>query len=76
MTSARIPAERRIGDVPFSCSIADYGRKTRAEMIAQLRQYAAGLRRMADSIDATPDDEVVVETYTGVHVQRNREVVS
>ena len=32
-------------------------------------------RRMADAILAASDDDFLVETYTGVYVQRNREVV-
>lgn len=75
LTSARIPLENKVRG-PFSSSIADYGRKTRPEMITQLREYAAGLRRMADAIDATPDEEIIVETYRGVHVHRDLEIVT
>jgi hypothetical protein len=54
----------------------DYGRKSRAEMIAAYRRVYEHQRAEAERALAVPDDELVVTTFLGVHVQRNREVVS
>ncbi len=40
-----------------------------------IRAHAADQKSMADAILAASDDEFLVETYTGVHVHRNREVI-
>lgn len=54
----------------------DYGRKSRAEMIASYRRIYQHQLEEAQRALAVPDDELVVTTFLGVHVQRNREVVS
>ncbi|WP_025157258.1 hypothetical protein [Leifsonia aquatica] len=64
-------------DHPASgAGLMDYGRKTRAEMIAALRKGAERDKARADAILAASDEEFVVETHTGVLVRRNvQEVV-
>lgn len=56
-------------------SIADNGRKTRREMIDSIRKYAADQIRMAQRILDADDKDFIVETYTGVHYNRNIEEV-
>ncbi|MCJ8053826.1 hypothetical protein GB928_018375 [Shinella curvata] len=68
MTSIRLPGSKHVG-------LADWGRKSREEMIKMIRDHAADQRSMADAILAASDDDFLVETYTGVHVHRNREVI-
>ena len=68
MTSIRLPGSKHVG-------LADWGRKTREEMIRQIRAHAEYQKAVADTILSASDDDFLVETYTGVHVQRNREVV-
>lgn len=53
----------------------EYGRQTREHMIHVMRRNAEIAKEEAERILSASDDEFVVETYTGVHVQRNREVV-
>lgn len=48
---------------------ADYGRKTRAEMISQIRDGAAHELGVAQRILAAHDDEFIVKIVRGVHVQ-------
>mgnify|MGYP006350049633 CR=1 FL=1 len=55
--------------------LAEWGRKTPAEMIERYRQYARHQLAEAEAVLAATDEEFRVETYTGVHVQRNREVI-
>lgn len=50
---------------------ADYGRKTRAEMIARLRSIAASDLQAAQAVLDTPDDEFIVEQYRGVWARRD-----
>lgn len=54
---------------------AEWGRKTPAEMIERYRQYARHQLAEAQAVLAATDEDFRVETYTGVHVQRNREVL-
>ena len=68
MTSIRLPGSKHVG-------LADHGRKTREEMIDLIRSHAEHQKAVADAILAAADDDFLVETYTGVYVQRNREVV-
>lgn len=55
--------------------LAEWGRKTPTEMIERYRQYARHQLAEAQAILSATDDDFRVETYTGVHVQRNREVL-
>jgi hypothetical protein len=55
--------------------LADWGRKTPAEMIAQYRAYARHLREHADAVLAAPDDAFRVETYVGEYKRHRREVL-
>lgn len=68
MTSIRLPGSKHVG-------LADWGRKTREEMIKMIRAHAEDQKSVADAILSASDDDFLVETYTGVYVQRNREVV-
>lgn len=61
--------------LPGSCGIADYGRRTPTEMIKLIRQYAEREKREAEAILAASDSDFLIETYVGVHVCRNREVL-
>ena len=55
--------------------MADHGRKTPAEMIALYREWAKHNKKWADAVLSASDEDFSVETYTGVHVRRNREVL-
>lgn len=55
--------------------VADFGRKTRAEMIQQYRDYYEHQRDEAIRALAVADSELVVETYLGPYAMKNREVV-
>lgn len=68
MTSIDIPGSKNSG-------IADFGRLTAENMIRQFREYAQRQKEAAEEILAAADDDFRVETYTGVYVQRNREVI-
>lgn len=61
---------------PGGPGVCSYGRKSRAEMIADFRAHYERQRDEAVKALATPDDDLVVTTYLGVWAQRNREVVS
>lgn len=61
--------------LPHHSGVADWGLKTPAEMIKQIREYADSLRKEIALIDAAKDDEFQIETYVGVHVMRNRKVI-
>lgn len=60
---------------PGVAGIAVYGRQTREHMIAEFRQQYAHQLAEATAALTLPDDAIVVETYTGVHAMRNREIV-
>ncbi|MCA0345228.1 MAG: hypothetical protein LCH99_36745 [Proteobacteria bacterium] len=68
MTRIRLPGSKHVG-------LADHGRKSREEMITMIRSHAEHQKAVADAILSASDDAFLVETYTGVFVQRNREVV-
>ncbi|MDR6867508.1 hypothetical protein J2Y69_002112 [Microbacterium resistens] len=53
----------------------DYGRQTPEYMISELRRIARGNLRASQAILDAPDEAFRVETFTGIHVQRNREVL-
>lgn len=55
--------------------LADWGRKTPDEMIEQIRAYARRQKAEAEAVLSASDEDFRVTTYTGVHVQRNREVL-
>jgi hypothetical protein len=54
---------------------ANYGRKSPAEMIEEFRSHARYMRDRAEEILSATDDDFLVKTYRGVHVQRNVEVL-
>lgn len=56
-------------------AIADWGRKTRAEMVAQIRRHAQTMMADAQKILDTKDEDFIVETYLGMHVRRKIESV-
>jgi|GEM_PF-2475100 len=65
MTSVQVPGTGHIG-------FADYGRVEPAHMIARLREIARVEMEAAQRVLEAPDCAFVVETYTGIHVQRDR----
>jgi hypothetical protein len=69
MTSITLPGR------PTGAGLADWGRRAVPEMIAQIRAKAAHDKAEAEAILAASDEDFRVDTYTGVHVQRNREVL-
>ena len=54
---------------------SDWGRKTPAEMIAQLRENATITKTVVDAILAAADNDFRVETHTGVVVRRNKTIL-
>lgn len=69
MTSVHLPGMRS------GAGIAEWGRKTPAEMIEMIRSYAASNKADAERILAAADDDFKVVTYVGAHVQKNRETL-
>lgn len=65
MTSIHLPG------LKDDSGIAEWGRKTHAEMVATYRARAARLRAESDRILAAADEDFIVETYLGQNVQRN-----
>lgn len=59
----------------FGSGVAEYGRRTRVEMISMLRKKAARDKREAEQILAAADEDFIVETYVGVYAHKNLEVV-
>lgn len=55
--------------------IQDYGRKTPAEMISQLRSWAEHNKKIADAILSASDSDFHVETYLGPWARKGREVL-
>lgn len=68
MTSIHLPGL-------FGSGIAEWGRKTPEEMTAALKAYAARQIEHAQAILEAADSDFRVETYTGVNVQRNTDVL-
>ncbi len=54
---------------------AEWGLKTVPEMIAVIRQQAAYEMKWAQAVLEAKDEDFYVDTYKGVHVQREREVL-
>lgn len=65
MTSVTVPGSGHVG-------FADYGRRDPASMIEQLRKIAESERDAAQRVLDADDSTFVVETYTGIIVQRGR----
>ncbi len=59
----------------FGSGVADWGRRTVPEMIAQLRSKAEHDKAIAEAILSASDDQFHVETYVGVHRRRDRSVM-
>jgi hypothetical protein len=70
MTSIFLPS------LGLGSGFADWGRKTRPDMIARMRRHAQIQKEEAERILAASDEEFVVETYVGVHVRNKLEVVT
>lgn len=68
MTSIRLPNSGDTG-------CADWGRKTKDEMIAMYRLYAQNQYDWSKRVLSALDEEFQIETYVGVHVQKNREII-
>lgn len=54
---------------------ADYGRQSVPDMILLIRNHAIVMRQQADAILAAKDADFRVESYLGVHVQRDRVIL-
>lgn len=59
----------------FQHGFASRGRLTRAEAIQAFREHFEHVRADADAALAVPDEDLVVETYLGLHTRRRREDV-
>lgn len=59
----------------FGSGLAEYGRKSPGEMVAAVRKYAAAQHALYGAILAAEDADFRIETYVGVLVQRNSEVL-
>jgi hypothetical protein len=73
MTSIHLPS---VDSLPGSTGLADWDRRTRAEMIRQYRAHAARMKQEADAVLAARDSEFIVETYLGTIVRKNVEIVT
>jgi len=69
MTSIHLPGLRR------GAGIGELGRVPAAEMIAIIRRSAERHKEEAEAILAAADEDFHIETYLGVSVKRNREVI-
>ena len=67
-TSIKLPG------VPGS-GLADWGRKTPEEMIAYLHKHCESQIALYTAMKNAFDADYRIETYVGVHVQRNKEVL-
>jgi len=56
--------------------IADYGRKTRSEMIETFRKYHQRQLEISQAALALTDDELIVHTYVGVWAERKKSEVT
>lgn len=59
----------------YSASLAEHGRREPADMIAMLKALAKRQKEEAEAILAAPSTAFRVETYVGLHVQKQREVL-
>lgn len=71
MTSIQLPG----GGPGTGGGLGEWGRKTRAEMIAIYRKWAEHQKAEAERVLAAADADFICETYLGVNVMRNRERV-
>lgn len=55
--------------------IAEWGRVSVPEMIQKFRLYAERKKREAEMVLNALDSDFRIETYRGVHVKRDREVL-
>jgi len=67
MTSISLPCNKAAGP-----GLAEWGRKTPAEMVERYRKYANHLLAEAQAILAASDEDFYIETHTGVWVKRGR----
>ncbi len=70
MTGISLPSNKVAGP-----GLAEWGRKTPAEMIARYRQWAQHQLDEAQAVLNAADDDFHVDTYRGVYVQHDREVL-
>ncbi|XAI96868.1 hypothetical protein [Synechococcus phage Ssp-JY40] len=69
MTAIYLPSLRR------GAGRAEYGWLEPSEMIAIIRRSAEAQKAEAEAILAADDADFQVETYIGVHAQRQREII-
>ncbi len=64
-------------DLPgvFGSGYADWGRRSVFHMIAELRRKAQHDKMVAEAILKASDGDFHVETYLGIHVRRNLEIL-
>lgn len=68
--SERMTSCRPVGQL--GGGIAEYGRLPRVDMIRKFREHYQRQLDEARKMLGLEDDELVVETYRGVHVQKDR----
>lgn len=73
--SERMTGIQLRGNKAAGPGLAEWGRKTPAEMIARYRSYAQHQLEEAQAILAAADEDFHIDTYRGVNVQRDREVI-
>lgn len=62
-------------DAPGVTGLAEWGRKTRAEMIAAFRRFHQERLDEAMKALALPDDQITTTTYLGPYARRNEQEV-
>lgn len=65
-----------IKGLPMGTGLMEYGRVSRAEMIAKVRKMYERQAEIAKAVLEAPDEAFEVTTHTGIHVQRNVELVT
>lgn len=69
MTAVYLPG------IPSGTGLANYGRKTPAEMIEAYRAHAEHAKEWAEKVLAASDDDFCVETYLGPLIRDKCEVL-
>lgn len=61
------------GDHANGRGVADWGRKSHADMVKMLKEKAAIDKEFAEKILAADNSEFIVNTYVGMHARKNIE---
>ena len=59
----------------WGAGYAVHGKSSIADMLGLIRAHAFSQKQMAEAVLAASDNDFLVETYVGVHVRKNREVL-